>query len=109
MNEKIINNYKLIYLIMNELHCDRKDEEEYFFYGLMGLYNGIKNYDESKGIKETTYFTRCIKNSIIARFKYNSGKKRDIRKHEISINTPISKTHTIEDVLVSDVDIEKEM
>ena len=109
MNEKIINNYKLIYVIMNELHCDKKDEEEYFFYGLMGLYKGIKNYDATKEIKETTFYTRCIKNEILARFNYKTRKKRDIRRNEISINTPISKTHTIEDVLVSDVDIEKEI
>ena len=109
MNEKILNNYKLIYVIMNELHCDKKDEEEYFFYGLMGLYKGIKNYDATKEIKETTFYTRCIKNEILARFNYKTRKKRDIRKYEISINTPISKTHTIEDTLVSDTDLENDL
>ena len=108
-NDKILKHYKLIYLIMNELHCDRKDEEEYFFYGLMGLYKGIKNYDETKEIKETTYYSKCIKNEILVRFNYKTRKKRNNVKNEISINTRIDDTHTIEDILVSDIDIEQEI
>lgn len=108
-NDKILKHYKLIYLIMNELHCYKNNEDEYFFYGLMGLYRGIKSYDSSKGIKETTYYSRCIKNEILARFNYKTRKKRNNVKYEISINTPIDENHTIEDILVSDIDIEEEL
>lgn len=107
-NEKIMQHYKLIYLILKELHCNM-NEEEFFFYGLMGLYNGIATYDSTKGIKETTYFSRCIKNSILARFNYKTRKKRDIIKNEISINTPIDENHTIEDILVNDINVEEEI
>lgn len=108
-NEKIMKHYKLIYLIMNELHCNRNDEDEYFFYGLMGLYKGIKSYNSTKGIKETTYYSRCIKNEILIRFNYKTREKRNIRKHEISISTPLSDTHTIEDILISNINIEEEI
>lgn len=108
-NEKIMKHYRLIYLIINELHCNRNDEDEYFFYGLMGLYNGINTYNSTKGIKETTYYSRCIKNAIIMQFNYKSRAKRNNKKYEISINTPLSDTHTIEDILVSNINIEEEI
>lgn len=103
MNEKIMNNYKLIYVIMDELHCDRKDEEEYFYYGLMGLYKGIRTYNEQKS-KESTYYYTCIKNEILKRFMYNST-----RVKEISLNAPINDEQTIESILVSNTNIEKEL
>ena len=104
-NEKILKHYRLIYLIMNELHCE--DWDEYFFYGLMGLYKGISTYDSAKGIKETTYYTRCIKNEILIRFNYESCQRRNHRKNEISMNTPLCDDVTIEDTLVSNIDIEE--
>jgi len=107
INEKILEHYKLIYLIMNELHCNRDDEEEYFFYGLMGLYKGINTYDPTKGIKETTYYSRCIKNEILARFTYKSYKRRNHKKYEVSLNTQLCDDVTIEDTLVSNIDIEQ--
>lgn len=105
MNEKILKHYKLIYKAMNDLHCNYKDEDDYFFNGLIGLYNAIETYNPSKGIESTYYYT-CIKNEIVKYFNYKSRNKRNIRKYEISINTPLSDTHTIEDTLVSDTDLE---
>ncbi len=108
MNETILKHYKLIYKVIRDLHCEYKDEEEYFFYGLMGLYDGINTYDNSKQ-KETTYYYKCIKHSILTYFRYKTCKKRDFKKNELSINTPINETHTIEDTLVSDYDLEEEI
>lgn len=111
MNKKIMEHYKLIYKVINNLKANRGNEiqNEYFFYGLMGLYNGIKTYDKTKGFKESTYYYNCIKNEIMKYWVYKTRNKRDIQKNEVSINTPISETHTIEDTLISDVDIEEDL
>ena len=108
MNETILKHYNLIYKVIRDLHCELKDEEEYLFYGLMGLYNGIKTYDSTKQ-KESTYYYKCIKYSILSHFRYKTSKKRDVKKNELSINTPVNDTHTIEDTLVSDYNLEEEI
>lgn len=107
MNDKILKHYKLIYIAMNKLHCNLQDEEEYFFYGLMGLYKGIQTYKPGK-YKETTYYYACIKNEIMRYFGYKTRNKRNTYRHEISLNTPLDEKHTIEDVLVSDLNIEED-
>lgn len=108
MNEEIMKYYKLVYLALNQMKVAKKEQDDYFFYGLMGLYSGIETFDKTKGIKESTYYYKCIRNELRTRFAYNSRKKYDYRKYDISINTPLSETHTIEDTLISDVDIEEE-
>lgn len=110
MNEKIEQYYKLVYKVMKDLHCDRDDEkqDDYFFHGLMGLYNGIKTYNPGSSAKEITYYYVCIKNAITVKFKSNSYKKRNTFQ-EVSLETPIFESLTLKDILQSDLDLEQEL
>ena len=49
------------------MNLSTKDDElfyEWYSDGLVGLIQGAKSYDESKGIKPSTYLCNCIKNEI---------------------------------------------
>lgn len=110
MNEKIEQYYKLIYKVMNDLHCNREEEkqDDYFFHGLMGLYNGVKSYKPETKVKETIYYYVCIKNAIIVKFHSNSARKKTAIQ-EVSLETPICDSLTLKDILQSDLDLEEEL
>lgn len=90
--KEIEENIGLIWKVIQDLHCNLKDEEEreeYFFNGLLGLYDGVRTYDKTKGIKKTTYYYTCIKYKIIWWFKKKPPKL-------LSLNTPIKEAELIE-------------
>lgn len=109
INDKILQYKRLIYKVMQDLNCSKDEEtqDEMFFAGLLGLINGINTYDSTKSVKEQTYFYTCIKYSIITKIHYKYAKGRT--NNTISINTPLSSTMTIEDTLVSNINVEKEV
>ena len=114
----ITENIPLVNLMIKELHCQWKtnDEwQEYFDYGLEGLIKGAKQYDESKG-KPSTYLCKCIANSIRRVFYLNSMSKRNNPAGaDISLNCPMESERLFEytefgDLIPDpDIDIEKEV
>ena len=110
MNDKIMQYYRLIYRVMIDLHCSQDDEvqDEMFFEGLMGLYNGIRTYDVDGEASETTYYYVCIRNAITNKFRSNSYEKRNINKI-ISLETKLYGDVSIEETLCSNLDIEYEL
>ena len=78
-DEKLVtDNLALIHLMIKKLNCKWETEDEYqnyYDYGLDGLINGAKTYDESKG-KASTYLCQCIANGIRRIFYLNSLPKR---------------------------------
>lgn len=78
-DEKLVtDNLALIHLMIKKLNCKWETEDEYqnyYDYGLDGLINGAKTYDESKG-KASTYLCQCIANGIRRIFYLNSMPKR---------------------------------
>lgn len=63
----ILENQGLIYMCIKNLnlHWETNDEfQDYYDYGLLGLINGAKTYDESKGVKISSYLVTCIRNEI---------------------------------------------
>lgn len=110
MNDKILQYYNLIFKVMNDLHCRSDDEtqDEMFFEGLMGLYNGISTYKADSETSELTYYYICIRNSIICKFNYNTRTKRDTI-NTISLETPIRGEMIIADILRDDMDLERDI
>lgn len=118
VDKLITENIPLVNLMIKELHCQWKtnDEwQEYFDYGLEGLIKGAKQYDESKG-KPSTYLCKCIANSIRRVFYLNSMPKRNNPAGaDISLNYPMESERLFEctefgDLIPDpDIDIEKEV
>lgn len=75
----------LIYLALKNkkmLHL----QDEYYDIGLIGLVNGINNYNPSLGIKESTYFYRCISNEINKQIYTENRSKRKCPYQLISLD-----------------------
>lgn len=88
-DELILNNLKLIYLVIKNLHLHYKTEDElqeYYDAGLEGLIIGAKKYDETKGMPSTYLYT-CISNEIK---KFITFKNTDKRKINYELNLSLN-------------------
>lgn len=92
-DKMIINNIPLIHKVIKDLHCIYKTDDEYqeyYDYGLEGLINGVKSYDNNVS-KPGTYLYTCIKNMIVRCFQLSEMDKRKINKiAKVSMNELIS-------------------
>lgn len=81
-NEKYKKYKALINLAIKNLHIYWKTNDEYQEYndsGVDGIIKGIRTYDSSKGIKESTYVYACIENELKHRIYLNTMKKRTMK------------------------------
>lgn len=118
VDKLIVENIPLINLMIKQLHCSWKTNDEYQEYydnGLEGLIKGAKQYDESKG-KSSTYLCNCIANSIRKVFYLNSmPKRKNPSGADISLNYPMESERMFDytefgDLIPDpDIDIEKEV
>lgn len=86
----ILENTKLIHLVIKQMHLkwDTEDEFQSFYdSGLDGLMNAAKRYDPEKDNKFSTFACICIR-SMIARYLYNKTRKKNFNENgkDISLN-----------------------
>ena len=113
MNEEelILNNEKLIYLVLGDIGLYDK-REKYYDVGLMALVKAAKSFDKSKGYKFTTYASTIIANDICKCITHELRYKRKADLNSISLEGLIyesNKEVTLLDVLCSDADVEEEV
>lgn len=84
----ILENQALINFVISQmrLKCNR---EEYFSAGQIGLIKAANTYDESKGIKFSTYAGRCIEHEIFREIYYKNRDKRKNSYTNISLDLSI--------------------
>lgn len=82
----IIDNEKLVYHVIKQLHL-YSQIEEYWDIGVIGLCKAAKTFNKSNGSKFSTYAYICIKNSILMSIRDH---KRQADYYAISIETPIN-------------------
>lgn len=109
--EEYLKNKPLINLALKKLNIHWSSQyefEEYNDCGLDGLLQGIRTYDESKGVKRVTYYYACIRNQINRLVYQKQMKKR--KGYYISYNTPVDEDgNEIIDFIASNTNIEKEV
>ena len=94
LEKMILENEKLIYLILNKYQLNKED---YFDLGIIALIKGLKTYDPTKGFKLSTYLCKCIQNEIFRTLR----KKRPIT---ISLETEVEENITLNDILTNNYD-----
>lgn len=110
MDDLILRNKGLVSKVINDLHCkymNREEFEELYQIGIIGLVKSAKQYDGS--VKESTYFYTCIKREILKMFAYRTRQKEIPIGKKLSINFEYNEDTTLENFLVSDIDIEEEV
>ncbi len=70
------------------------EQEDLLQEGLIGVMNAIKNFDESKGIKFSTFANLCVTRQMISAIKMANRDKNNILNNAFSLNKI---SHTVND------------
>ncbi len=91
----IINEYKLIVKAKSRaFYLVGGEQEDLLQEGLIGVMNAIKNFDESKGIKFSTFANLCVTRQMITAIKMANRDKNNILNNAFSLNKI---SHTVND------------
>ena len=85
-NILIERNLRLVAHITKKYATTNVDQDDLISIGTIGLIKGINSYNSKKGVKLSTYISRCIENEILMFFR-NSKKLNS----EVFLNEPIGK------------------
>lgn len=109
--QKLIeHNLRLVAHIIKKYYARQDDQEDLISIGTIGLIKAIDSFDNSKGIRLSSYASRCIENEILMFFR--SGKKS---AQDISLNEPIDTdqdgntltildTMAVDDTIIEEID-----
>lgn len=110
--QKLIeHNLRLVAHIIKKYYASQNDQEDLISIGTIGLIKAVDSFDPEKGIKLSSYASRCIENEILMFFR--SGKKS---AQDVSINEPIDTdkdgntltlmdTMAMDDTIVDSIDL----
>lgn len=83
-NKLIEHNLRLVAHITKKYHSGKNDPDDLISIGTIGLIKAIDTFKSSKGIRLSSYASRCIENEVLMHFR--NAKKSSL---DLSINEPI--------------------
>ena len=101
--QKLIeHNLRLVAHIAKKYYADENDRDDLVSIGTVGLIKAVDSFDPTKGIRLSSYASRCIENEILMFFR--SAKKA---AQDVSLNDPIDtdkdgNTLTLLDTIATD-------
>ena len=106
----IEHNLRLVAHIVKKYYAGQNDQEDLISIGTIGLIKAVDSFDPKKGIKLSSYASRCIENEILMFFR--SGRKS---AQDVSLNEPIDTdkegnaltildTMAVDDTIVESID-----
>ena len=101
--QKLIeHNLRLVAHIAKKYYADENDRDDLISIGTVGLIKAVDSFDPTKGIRLSSYASRCIENEILMFFR--SAKKT---AQDVSLNAPIDtakdgNTLTLLDTIATD-------
>ena len=101
--QKLIeHNLRLVAHIAKKYYADENDRDDLVSIGTVGLIKAVDSFDPTKGIRLSSYASRCIENEIMMFFR--SAKKT---AQDVSLNDPIDtdndgNTLTLLDTIATD-------
>ncbi|MGI6254480.1 MAG: RNA polymerase sporulation sigma factor SigK [Acutalibacter sp.] len=110
--QKLIeHNLRLVAHIVKKYYAGQNDQEDLISIGTIGLIKAIDTFDPGKGIRLSSYASRCIENEILMYFR--SGKKS---AQDVSLNEPIDTdkdgnaltildTMAVDDTILESIDV----
>ena len=98
----IEHNLRLVAHIAKKYYADENDRDDLVSIGTVGLIKAVDSFDPTKGIRLSSYASRCIENEILMFFR--SAKKT---AQDVSLNDPIDtdkdgNTLTLLDTIATD-------
>lgn len=105
--QAVLDNIGLVYSTIKQLNIKITDDN--IQTGCIGLINGIKTFDASKGYKISSYLTTCIKNEVVKEYLLSKCDNRKANNKAISIYEEESEGLMIIDTLYSPTNVEREV
>ena len=109
-NKLVEHNLRLVSHILKKYYVQAGDQDDLISIGTIGLIKAIDTFDPAKGIRLSSYASRCIENEILMFFR--SGRKS---AQDVSLNEPIDTdkegnaltildTMAVDDTIVESID-----
>lgn len=105
--QTVVNNLGLVFLTLKLMNIEIT--EDVIQIGNIGLINGVKTFDESKGFKISSYLTTCIRYEIIKEYKLSQCNNRKANMNAVSIYDEVAENTMIIDTLNSNTNVEREV
>ena len=97
--QKLIeHNLRLVAHIIKKYYASQNDQEDLISIGTIGLIKAIDTFDPAKGIRLSSYASRCIENEILMHLRKTAG-----QKSEVPFDEPLSTDWNGNELLLSDV------
>lgn len=104
-NMLVEHNLRLVAHIMKKYYTMTDDADDLISIGTIGLIKGINTYRPDKGVKLTTYASRCIENEILMYFRALKKSASDISLSESLDADSDGEGLSVLDVVASDEDL----
>lgn len=101
-NQLIEHNLRLVAHIVKKYYGNVKDQDDLVSVGTIGLMKAVSTFDPAKGIRLTTYASRCIENEILMQFRSQKKTAQDVSLTEPIDTDKDGHPLTLIDVLAQD-------
>lgn len=101
----IEHNLRLVAHIVKKYYSETAEQNDLISIGTIGLIKAIDSFDESKGIRLSSYAARCVENEILMYFRSKKKNAQDISLSEPIDTDKDGNVMTILDTMTSDDDI----
>ena len=97
--QKLIeHNLRLVAHIIKKYYASQNDQEDLISIGTIGLIKAIDTFDPAKGIRLSSYASRCIENEILMHLRKTAN-----LKSEVSFDEPLNTDWDGNELLLSDI------
>lgn len=105
----IEHNLRLVAHVIKKYYANLNDQDDLISIGTIGLIKAIDSFDPDKGIRLSSYASKCVENEVLMFFR---GQKKSAQ--DVSINEPIETDKdgnalTIMDTMCQDDDVVEEL
>lgn len=104
-NLLVEHNLRLVAHIVKKYYAQTDDVEDLISIGTVGLIKGINTYKAEKGVKLSSYVSRCIENEILMTFRCNRKNAGDVSLSEALDVEEDGGSLSIMDVIAQDEDL----
>lgn len=98
-DQKIVDNIKLVYHVLKTRYPTYLHDDDMFQIGCVGLIRAIDTYDETKGIRFSSYAVACIQNQIRIELRAQNNRPQNVTSIYEVVYQDGSNPVTIEDLL----------
>lgn len=107
LQKKIVEeNHKLIYDIIYKHNWEL---EETYDLCAIGLCRAAMTYDNTKGVKFSSYAYKCMHNEVIGQFRKSQAQKRNVLLQSLDANIVDTEVCTLHDIVSNGLSAEDEL